>query len=192
MVSQILTLTRADAERRQVKLALTSSSLCLVEGGEEAASDIVSNLVVNALQASPPGGTVGILITGDRFPGGRAELCVEDQGPGIPQDLREKVFQPFFTTRPGGTGLGLAIVARRAEEIGGAVECVSPLSADGGARFVVRFKTPGLGAGEERNSKIESRNSLGFEFRFSNFEFRGESKIQNRKSKIQNHLGRGR
>ena len=67
-------------------------------------------------------------------------LCVDDQGRGIPPDLKAKIFQPFFTTRAGGTGLGLAIVARRAEEIGGAVECVSPLGPEGGTRFVVRFR----------------------------------------------------
>jgi two-component system sensor histidine kinase FlrB len=53
--------------------------------------------------------------------------------------MHEKIFQPFFTTRPGGTGLGLAIVKRRAEEVGSSVECVSPLGANGGARFVVNF-----------------------------------------------------
>ena len=65
---------------------------------------------------------------------------MEDEGRGITALMQEKIFQPFFTTRPGGTGLGLAIVKRRAEEVGGAVECVSPLDANGGARFVVQFR----------------------------------------------------
>ncbi len=141
VVSRVLALTQVAAERRQVKLEFVPlPDACLVDGGEEAASDIVSNLVVNALEASPPGGRVLVRVALDAAAVDRVELRVEDQGPGIPQELREKVFQPFFTTRPGGTGLGLAIVARRAEEIGGAVECASPPGAEGGARFLVRFR----------------------------------------------------
>jgi two-component system sensor histidine kinase FlrB len=70
-------------------------------------------------------------------------LEVEDQGPGISPELKEKIFRPFFTTRPGGTGLGLAIVARRVEEIGGGVDFVSPLEGErrGGTCFRVRFRT---------------------------------------------------
>ena len=83
---------------------------------------------------------VTVTITGDDSGRGQVRLSVGDQGRGIPADLKAKIFQPFFTTRAGGTGLGLAIVARRAEEIGGAVECVSPLGPEGGTRFVVRFR----------------------------------------------------
>jgi two-component system sensor histidine kinase FlrB len=67
-------------------------------------------------------------------------LQVEEEGRGVAAEMQEKIFQPFFTTRPGGTGLGLAIVKRRAEEVGSAVKCVSPLHAGGGARFVVKFR----------------------------------------------------
>jgi Histidine kinase-, DNA gyrase B-, and HSP90-like ATPase len=67
-------------------------------------------------------------------------LSVEDQGRGIPAELKDQIFQPFFTTRPAGTGLGLAIVSRRAEEIDGSVECLSPIGPQGGTRFVVRFR----------------------------------------------------
>jgi hypothetical protein len=69
-------------------------------------------------------------------------LFHEDRGRGILPEVREKIFQPFFTTRPGGTDPGLAIVARRVEEIGGSVECVSPVGSEGrrGSRFLVRFR----------------------------------------------------
>jgi two-component system sensor histidine kinase FlrB len=114
-----------------------------VEGGEEAANDIVSNLVVNALEASAPGGLVRVSVDHKSSVSNGAQLIVEDDGPGIPLDMKDKIFQPFFTTRPGGTGLGLAIVARRAEEIGGAAECLSPITGHAGARFVVRFRAAG-------------------------------------------------
>ena len=141
IVNRVLALTRAEAEMRQVRLEFEpENSLCPVEGGEEAVSDIVSNLVVNALQASAPGRTVRVRI-GRCSEGAQAELWVEDQGPGIPPELKERIFQPFFTTRAGGTGLGLAIVARRAEEIHGSVDCQSPVARnEGGSRFHVRFR----------------------------------------------------
>jgi signal transduction histidine kinase len=141
VVKRVLVLSRAEADRLGVKLEC--SVICAsaqVEGGEEAATDIVSNLVVNALEATPRGGKVTVRVVSGGFPGGDVALEVEDEGRGIAPALQEKIFQPFFTTRPGGTGLGLAIVRRRAEEMGGSVECVSPLGESGGARFEVKFR----------------------------------------------------
>jgi PAS domain S-box-containing protein len=69
------------------------------------------NLAINARQAAA-GGPVEILITSD---GGTCRIAVCDRGPGIPPDVRERMFEPFFTTRPAGTGLGLAIVKRFVE-----------------------------------------------------------------------------
>jgi signal transduction histidine kinase len=62
---------------------------------------------------------------------------VEDDGPGIPAALREKVLQPFFTTKSQGTGLGLAIVARRVAEFGGKMDWESPAESGHGTRFEV-------------------------------------------------------
>jgi signal transduction histidine kinase len=141
VVERVLNLTRAEAERRGARLEYERpSTACPVEGGEEAASDILTTLVVNAMEAAPPGGIIRISVARPSPEEDGFELVVEDEGPGIPAELRQKIFQPFFTTRPGGTGLGLAIVARRVEEIGGAVECSSPLSSHGGTRFCVRFR----------------------------------------------------
>ena len=64
---------------------------------------------------------------------------MEDDGPGIAPALREKIAQPFFTTKPRGTGLGLAIVARRLEEIGGQLEIDSPIVNERGTRFRLEF-----------------------------------------------------
>ncbi len=55
--------------------------------------------------------------------------------PGFHRSLKEKILQPFFTTKPRGTGLGLAIVARRLEEIGGALRVESPMQEQRGSRF---------------------------------------------------------
>jgi len=64
-------------------------------------------------------------------------VLVEDEGPGIPPTLREKILQPFFTTKSQGTGLGLAIVARRVAEFGGKVDWEGPVKDGHGTRFKV-------------------------------------------------------
>ncbi len=80
----------------------------------------VGNLVRNAVEASPPGGTVRLRVTEED---GSAVVVVEDRGPGIPESIRERVFEPFFTTRSerGGTGLGLAITRDIIEQLGGEI-----------------------------------------------------------------------
>lgn len=74
------------------------------------------NLVRNALQASPPGATVELAIR--REDGGLA-FRVADRGPGVPAELRARIFDPFVTGRTQGTGLGLAVVSRVCERHGG-------------------------------------------------------------------------
>ncbi len=81
---------------------------------------VALNLIVNALQALGSGGEVVIRA---RDGGGRG-ICFEvsDDGPGVPEEMRDRVFQPFVTAREGGTGLGLSIVKRMIEEHGGEIE----------------------------------------------------------------------
>jgi len=67
----------------------------------------------------------------------RVVVQLEDEGPGVPEEIQSKVFMPFFTTKQKGTGLGLAVVQRRVMDLGGEVTCVSPISAKGGTRFEV-------------------------------------------------------
>jgi signal transduction histidine kinase len=146
VVRRVAAISRMEAERRHITLETDDAGPCLVEGGEEAASDVVSNLLVNALEASDEGSAIRIRFARPPAQPEYIELSVEDQGRGIPKDKLDKIFQPFFTTRAGGTGLGLAIVKRRLDEIGGSVECQSPAkegiatSAHPGTRFVVRFR----------------------------------------------------
>ena len=109
----------------------------VARGTDEAVHDIVSNLLVNALEAVSEGGTVRIQITARE---GFVILDIADDGPGIPADLRERIFEPFFTTKPRGTGLGLAIVQKRLDEIGGSIECESPPKAGRGTKFMVLLR----------------------------------------------------
>jgi len=64
-------------------------------------------------------------------------FTVSDSGPGIPEAMREKVWQPFFTTRQRGTGLGLAIVRKRMQEAGGSAVLARSTNGEG-ARFELR------------------------------------------------------
>jgi len=73
----------------------------------------IQNLVLNALQEVERGGV--ITVKTERA-GGAVALVVSDDGPGIPEDVQEKIFNVFFTTRENGTGLGLNIVSRIVEE----------------------------------------------------------------------------
>lgn len=101
-----------------------------VMGDRKALVGALTNLVENALYFSPAGGTVCIDVS-------HAEsglvITVDDEGPGIHPEHRERLFEPFFTTRSGGTGLGLAIVKKVAEELGGGVRCSNRPAT--GARF---------------------------------------------------------
>lgn len=79
------------------------------------------NLVRNAIEASPPGGRVVLRATGGRAETDPVVFEVEDEGPGIPEHMRERVYLPFVTTKVKGTGLGLAITRRIVEVHGGTI-----------------------------------------------------------------------
>ena len=95
-------------------------------------------LIANAVAHTESGGTIAVSAVNT---GGRVEIAVDDDGPGVPEALRGRVFDRFArldesrSSTQGGSGLGLAIVKAIAEAHGGSVACLtSPL---GGARFVV-------------------------------------------------------
>ena len=135
LAKQTVALFRHDAERRNVAFEFDPPADDLaVHASEEALGEVLSNLVVNAIEAQPDGGRVRVaLVRRD----GRVEICVEDRGPGISGEMRAKIFQPFFTTKATGTGLGLSIVARRVDEMGGTLACESPIDGGKGSRFRV-------------------------------------------------------
>lgn len=108
-----------------------------VTGDEVQLRQIFVNLIVNAIQALPPGGRVRVRT---RASADTALVEVEDDGPGIPSDLREVVFRPFYTTkaRGEGTGLGLSTSRRIAEMHGGGLELAE--SSPGRTVFRVRLR----------------------------------------------------
>lgn len=77
------------------------------------------NIFINAMQAMPEGGRIGI---GIQASDNRVTIEIDDDGPGIPDDLLHKIWDPFFTTKDKGTGLGLGIVRNIIESHGGGVQ----------------------------------------------------------------------
>jgi signal transduction histidine kinase len=95
---------------------------------------VLINVLTNACQAMPGGGTVTIATRRD---GGVARITVDDTGPGIPEDGRESVFRPFYTTKERGTGLGLAFARKIVEAHGGAIRAEA--GPGGGARLAIEL-----------------------------------------------------
>src|SRR5690606_6992851 len=89
-----------------------------VRGDERRLQQAVQNLVLNAAEAMPSGGTVTIELA---RVADDVVLAVSDTGQGIPSDMVEHVLRPFYTTKPLGTGLGLPLVARIADAHGGTI-----------------------------------------------------------------------
>lgn len=101
----------------------------------DALRQVILNLVLNALDVTPRGARIRLVLAASRD---EAELRVEDDGPGVPEPLRERVFEAFYSSRPDAPGgLGLAITRRIVEEGGGAIDVLS--SPTGGGCFRVRL-----------------------------------------------------
>lgn len=138
LVQQAAALFQAEAMQRGIRLEPCVQADAALDGARaEAVRDALFNLVANAMQAVRSGGRVRL----EAFAQDDALVFrVTDDGPGIPAHLREKIWEPFFTTRQRGTGLGLAIVRKRMEAVGGSARLV--VEENGGACFELRLPKP--------------------------------------------------
>jgi signal transduction histidine kinase len=135
VIGNVARLVDHEMSRRGIRLALDvddRAPAALANAAE--LEQLLLNLIKNAADASPPGGTVTLRCRGAAD---RLVLEVEDEGPGIPEDRKDAIFEPFFTTkRPGeGTGLGLAIAQSIVEGHRGSIQVEG--GANGGALFRV-------------------------------------------------------
>ncbi len=133
MVSSVVALLRHDPAAKDVTIGVSGSTPPIV-ADVDLITGVLLNLLLNAVQATHGKGAIAIRIA-SRDNHGTIEI--EDNGPGIAPDVREKLFRPFFSTKPGGTGLGLATARRIIHEHGGTIDIECP--AHGGTRVIVRL-----------------------------------------------------
>ena len=107
---------------------------------QEQIGQVISNLILNAFQAMPEGGSLEVItrkLPAEAF----VEIVIKDSGRGIPIEEREKIFEPFYTTKDKGTGLGLAISQRIIENHKGFIELESELNV--GTSFIIKLPIQG-------------------------------------------------
>ncbi|MGI5862461.1 MAG: ATP-binding protein [Myxococcales bacterium] len=137
LLDELSDLVRGDADAKGVSVVVESESVRL-EGDRATLRRALLNLAQNAIQAAPQGGHVWLRA---RTAGESVVISVADDGPGVPEVERAKIFTPFFTTKEKGLGLGLAFVRRIAEAHGGTA-ALRP--GEGGAVF--ELELPGKAA----------------------------------------------
>ena len=108
LVREVLDLVRQQASNSHVELNFKAGEIDEIPGQAEQIRQALLNLILNALQAMPDGGR---LTVATRLVDNQARIVVADSGQGIAEEDRQRIFNPFVTTRSEGTGLGLAIVA---------------------------------------------------------------------------------
>ena len=137
MAFRLVRLLKQTFSSRSIDLAVvTGDQLSQPQGREKAIEAVCMNLLLNAADATPPGGSVTLEVRNAES-SEAVDLEVRDTGAGIPSELHHRIFEPFYTTKTEGrgTGLGLAVCRNIVERHGGRIEVHSPKG--GGSRFVV-------------------------------------------------------
>jgi two-component system sensor histidine kinase ChvG len=145
MLAELHTATHADDPAAIRVVTRLPARPMPVRGIEGRLTQIFRNLIANATSFSPPQGCIRLELTRN---GDTIEIAVSDDGPGIPPDKLEAIFDRFYTARPQGekfglhSGLGLSISRQIAEAHGGTLKAENRIDAQGriqGARFVLRL-----------------------------------------------------
>jgi signal transduction histidine kinase len=119
LVTQILTLVEPEAERAGVILEWKPVEGVCISADADLLRQALLNVVRNALDAMPGGGHLRVSV---RRSGDGCEISVSDTGPGIPAEVRQRIFEPFFSTKESGSGIGLAMTMRAMQMHGGSVD----------------------------------------------------------------------
>lgn len=131
IINETLATVLPQLEQKKIEIIRKERDFSTMGDLEKLKSALV-NVVINAIEASVQGGRI-MIITGREKKEGVVEI--RDQGKGIPEALKKKVYEPFFTTKKGGTGLGLAIAQNIVAAHGGRIDFES--NEEGGAVFRV-------------------------------------------------------
>jgi signal transduction histidine kinase len=142
LVGQVADRVRARADLQGVAVEVSAPARPVVaELDPNQLQQVLYNLLFNALDAQPGGGRVRVTVADEDDPSGERAVTirVEDDGPGLPAEVRDRVFEPFVSTKETGLGLGLSICRRIVEGHGGTIRAAD--REGGGTAFTVRLPT---------------------------------------------------
>lgn len=130
-----MSMLASELQQRRIELRLDPGVPGVrVAADEDQLWQAILNLVRNAMEAMPEGGVLDI---SSRIDGGRVLVIIGDSGCGMPEDVRARMFQPFYSTKRGGTGLGLPLTGQIVQEHGARLLCES--APGEGTRFTLEF-----------------------------------------------------
>jgi signal transduction histidine kinase len=152
VLQQALTMAESKARRGETAVNLQlKPELPLMHGDQHQLVQLFTNLVINAFEALDGGGTIAIVadhaapdeehVALESASGSHLVIDVIDDGPGVPAELRDRIFNAFFTTKPQGSGLGLAIVRKIVDAHDGRIDISSEPGK--GTRFRVTLPVAG-------------------------------------------------
>ncbi len=148
VVKDALNLARGRIDQQQVVVHFVEpTQTCTLNADREHLRQVVLNLLLNALDMMPHGGTLGVAV-GPASEGRIVELSVTDTGPGISPAILPRLFEPFATNKETGIGLGLVVSKRIVEDHGGSIRGAN--RPEGGACFTVRLPRTSLDGDSER------------------------------------------
>lgn len=121
LIEKLVRLLRpqADSHRVEIRVELPPDSVGALQADEAQLEQVLLNLALNGIAAMPKGGTLTFSVTRED---GFVRIDVSDTGIGIPPEIRSKIFDPYFTTRPEGTGMGLALCFKYVQQNGGTID----------------------------------------------------------------------
>jgi signal transduction histidine kinase len=158
VIDDVLSLSTAELSTHNVILEshLPSKPL-FVNIDSDLIKQAALNVIQNGAQAMPEGGTLRVVLEEERK---FAVLRIADQGPGIPEEIREKIFDLYFTTKTGGSGIGLAMTYRILQLHYGSIELESSLGR--GTEFQLRIPLASMEWGRRYLQPAGSQDEKGF------------------------------
>jgi signal transduction histidine kinase len=149
LIESSIDLFRERAVREKVQIVREWDELPIIQADGEQLRQVLANLIGNALDVlaanHSPNPTIEVS-GGLNLAGTDVWIRVRDNGPGVPPDVANKLFRPFFTTKARGTGLGLSLSKKFVERHAGTIELVS--AAPSGAEFVVNLPLTAASGGQ--------------------------------------------
>jgi PAS domain S-box-containing protein len=152
VTEEVLALVAVDAEAKHVQIEAMLEDGLWVNGDADLLKQAILNIVNNGMEAMQQGGKLSIIMQGS---GAECVMTISDQGAGIAPEVRDQIFNLYFTTKQNGTGIGLATTFRIVQLHGGTIDFESELGK--GTTFRLRF--PGIAESQERAATSATNRS---------------------------------